>query len=189
MTAGDYGAAWPGDADRANAHAVLNRALAEGRLSRPDFEARLARVRDAQTYEQLGAVTADLGGAPYSPGAPYPPGAPAWGMPPPGYAPVMYPPRPTNQLAIAALVCGIAQVFFALLTGIPAVVLGHIARRQIRQTGENGDGMALAGLILGYIGIVLSVLAIIGIILVFAAFSRDYNSIGVCAPGCCGPAC
>ena len=59
--------------------------------------------------------------------------------------------RPTNGLAIAALVCGIAQ-FAVGVTFIPAIICGHMARRQIRQTGEGGDGMALAGLILGYVG-------------------------------------
>ena len=79
-----------------------------------------------------------------------------------GYYP--YPPaRPTNNLAIAALVCGIAQ-FAVGVTFIPAIICGHMARRQIRMTGEAGDGMALAGLILGYIGAVL----LIGAILLFA---------------------
>ncbi|MGD0701964.1 MAG: DUF4190 domain-containing protein [Trebonia sp.] len=79
--------------------------------------------------------------------------------PPPGqqyYPPYQgYPPypaaRPTNGLAIAALVCGIAQ-FVTGFTFIPAIICGHIARRQIRRTGEQGDGMAIAGLILGYVG-------------------------------------
>ncbi len=74
------------------------------------------------------------------------PGYPAYGY---GYppAPVV---APTNSLAITALVlslCGIA-------TGITApigAVLGHVARRQIRQRGEQGDGMALAGIIIGWV--------------------------------------
>jgi Domain of unknown function (DUF4190) len=78
------------------------------------------------------------------------------------------PPHPgvvqrTNPLAIAALVCGIAQ--FAIgLTFIPAIICGHMARNQIRRTGEQGDGMALAGLILGYIGAVLFVIVLVIII-------------------------
>jgi uncharacterized protein DUF4190 len=58
---------------------------------------------------------------------------------------------PTNGLAIAALVCGIAT-FVVGLTFVPAIICGHLARRQIRRTGERGDGMALGGLILGYVG-------------------------------------
>jgi hypothetical protein len=54
-------------------------------------------------------------------------------------------------MAITALVCGAAS-FVVGITFIPAIVCGHIAQRQIRQTGEQGGGLALAGLILGYVG-------------------------------------
>jgi hypothetical protein len=70
-----------------------------------------------------------------------------------------YPPAPpANRLAVAALVCGIAQ-FMVVVTFLPAIICGHIARRQIRRTGEDGDELARAGLILGYVGagLVLSV--------------------------------
>ena len=80
---------------------------------------------------------------------------------PPQVQQFYYPPvRPTNGLALAALICGIAQ-FAVGVTFIPAIICGHLARRQIRQTGEAGDGMALAGLILGYVGGVLVILAIL----------------------------
>jgi hypothetical protein len=59
------------------------------------------------------------------------------------------------------------------------VILGHIARRQIRETGENGDGMALAGLILGYVGIGLSVIFAVIIVVVVAAV-HDQNAINNC---------
>jgi uncharacterized protein DUF4190 len=62
------------------------------------------------------------------------------------------PPR-TNRLAIAALCCGIAFLFFP--AAIVAVILGHPARREIRRTGEHGRGLATAGLILGYVGLAL----------------------------------
>ena len=88
----------------------------------------------------------------YSP----PPGQPFYGPQPP-YSPYQgpypaYPPAPpTNGLAIASLVCGVGA-FIIGLSFIPAIICGHIARRQIRRTGEQGGGMALAGLILGYVG-------------------------------------
>lgn len=71
--------------------------------------------------------------------------------PPPegGYAAGGYPPK-TNGLAIASLVCSLA----GLLVGISApvgAVLGHIARKQIRERGEGGDGFALAGIIVGWV--------------------------------------
>jgi hypothetical protein len=70
--------------------------------------------------------------------------------PPPGYG---YP-RPTNTLAILSLV--MAFVFSPV-----GLVLGIVARRQIRQTGEQGDGLALAGIIIGGIATALAVLAFV----------------------------
>jgi hypothetical protein len=80
----------------------------------------------------------------------------------------------TNALAIAALICGAAQ-FLTGITFIPAIVLGHIARRQIRRTREQGDGMALAGLILGYIGGILFIIILFIVISVWIGFSRSVN--------------
>ena len=48
-------------------------------------------------------------------------------------------------------------------------MLGHISRNQIKRTGEAGDGMALAGLVLGWIGISLTALFTLIVILAFAA--------------------
>jgi hypothetical protein len=73
------------------------------------------------------------------------------------------PRQTTNALAIAALVCGVAQ-FITGITFIPAIILGHVARSQIRRTGEQGDGMALAGLILGYLGGILFIIILIVIV-------------------------
>src|ERR687890_524059 len=91
-------------------------------------------------------------GAPSS-GQPYPPqfgdagkgqpyaGQPYGGQPyPPPYAPA----PTTNTMAILALV-------FAFIFAPAAIVLGHVAKKQIRQTGEQGEGLATAGLWLGYI--------------------------------------
>jgi hypothetical protein len=87
----------------------------------------------------------------YGPQPPYPP----YQQPYPPYPPYA-PAPPTNGLAIAALVCGVGG-FVVGLSFIPAIICGHLARRQIRQTGEQGAGMALAGLILGYVGVALFV--------------------------------
>jgi hypothetical protein len=66
------------------------------------------------------------------------------------HGPPVYPnPNSTNGMAIAALVCSLA----GLLTFISApvgAVLGHVARKQIRAKGEQGEGMALAGIIIGW---------------------------------------
>jgi len=59
-------------------------------------------------------------------------------------------------------------VFLPLVGAIVAVVTGHMARRDIRRTGEGGSGLAVAGLILGYVHLALFVLAIGVVILIFA---------------------
>ena len=59
-------------------------------------------------------------------------------------------------LAILSFFCG------CLITAIPAVICGHIARSKIRKSGGalGGKGIATAGLILGYIALVLGVMGI-----------------------------
>jgi hypothetical protein len=58
-------------------------------------------------------------------------------------------------------------VVVPFIGAIVAVITGHMARRQIRQTGEEGNGLALAGLILGYVHLALFALAIV-FVLIFA---------------------
>src|SRR3712207_4223948 len=94
---------------------------------------------------------------------------PAYGPPPsygpsPGYPQPGYPyawGRPTNTMAILALV-------MAFVFPPAGLILGVIARKQIRQTGEDGDGLALAGIIVGGIATALFVLIFVFAI---AAFS------------------
>jgi Domain of unknown function (DUF4190) len=74
--------------------------------------------------------------------------------------------RSTNSLAIAALCCGIGQILAGPLAGIPAVILGFMSLGQISRTGEDGRGMAITGLILGIVGLMLTVLVIILVVAV-----------------------
>lgn len=73
-------------------------------------------------------------------------------------------PRPTNVLAVLALV-------FAFLFAPLGIVFGHIARSQIKRTGEQGDGLALAGLILGYIFTAIGILFFIAWIAFWGLFA------------------
>jgi peptidyl-prolyl cis-trans isomerase B (cyclophilin B) len=57
----------------------------------------------------------------------------------------------TNTLAIIALIAGI-------VVPIVGIVIGHIALGQIKKTGENGRGLALAGTVIGYVLTVLYIL-------------------------------
>jgi hypothetical protein len=160
--------AWPprppgglaANADRDRAIDVLKAGFAEGRLTKPEHDDRAARVYTARTYGELGSLIADLPAGPLGGPAQYP-GA-------------LYPLRravqPTvNSTAVSALVCGIAVFFTMGLTGVPAIVLGHSARRQVRATGQRGDGMALTGVALGWAGIALMALFVVGLIAVSVA--------------------
>jgi len=104
----------------------------------------------------------------------YPPsGYPQPGYPPPGYGAPGFPPvyvRPTNTMAILALV-------MAFVFAPAGLILGIVARKQIRETGEDGDGLALAGIIVGGIVTAIFVLFIVLWIVAFAAFA-DSGSFG-----------
>jgi hypothetical protein len=74
----------------------------------------------------------------------------------------------TNGMAIAALVSALAGL--TLSCGLLAplgIVFGHIALSQIKRTGENGRGMAIAGLVIGY----LCLAAVAGFIILAVASS------------------
>jgi hypothetical protein len=131
--------------DRDCAVEVLARAYTEGRLTKDEHDARVEQAMTASTFADLDAVVADLPS--YRPPACRPPAPPVA----PG----------TNALAVAALACGIAQVIVGPLGTIAAIVLGHLARHQIRRTGEGGAGLALAGLLLGWAAVALAGLLII----------------------------
>jgi hypothetical protein len=178
MTAGGYGSGGYGsggygpggsgygpiratDADRESVRAILQEAHTQGRLDWTEFEARSTAVMNAQTYDQLASLTADLTNR--IPGSP----------------PQVYQNYPggmqgrTNGMAIASLICGIAQFFVPFFCAIAAIITGHVARRQIRQTGEQGAGMAVAGMVLGYAGLVLSIIGIIVFVVLIVAVAHS----------------
>jgi hypothetical protein len=129
-------------ADRERAVDVLKAGFTEGRLTQDEYNDRMGRAYAARTYGDLAALTADL------PAGAWP--VPAW--PVPAYQPP--PPSGTNSLAIASMVLGVAEFFTGGLTAIPAVICGHVARRQMKQTAQRGDGLATSGLVLGYMAII-----------------------------------
>jgi hypothetical protein len=103
------------------------------------------------------------------PYGPPPQGPPVYGPPPyeargvpmpygylPGYGFAVPASARTNGLAIASLVLGCLWMYW--LGSILALVLGYVAKRQIKQTGEQGGGLATAGIVLGWIGIVMLLL-------------------------------
>ena len=83
------------------------------------------------------------------------------------YVPGMILPR-TSGLAIASMVCGIVSIFLCQFVGaVPALICGHMALSQINGSPMpmNGRGMAIAGLVLGY----LQILGLLVIILMLVA--------------------
>jgi hypothetical protein len=149
MTTGSYGSMRATDADRNNVHAVLQAAYADGRLTWEEFDARSTALLAAKTYNELAVLTTDLRGpVPYvSPIAPY--------------QPPTFPVQRTNTLADVSLAFGIGQIAFWFFGGMVAIICGHVAKRQIRQTGEAGAGRATAGLVLGYLGVIIPLLLIL----------------------------
>jgi hypothetical protein len=109
--------------------------------------------------------------SPY-PQSPYPQSAyPAAGYPAPAPAPVyaypaVGPSGQTNTMAILSLV--FAFVFCPL-----GIVFGHMAKKQIRERGEQGEGLATAGMILGYVFTGLLVVACVLDLVVFGAIATS----------------
>jgi len=118
--------------------------------------------------------------------ASYPPPPPPGYGPPPGSSGSYSPVRSTHGKAIAALICGIAGLVICPFAGIAAVILGPQAKRDIAAEPQryDGNGMAQAGQILGWIAIAvlameliaIAVLVIVGIT-TSSSSSVDYQSL------------
>lgn len=109
----------------------VRRALAEGRFQPSDF----AWYEGLAEWVPLSAIIAPVDSSSVS-----------------GTAAV-----PTSGLAVASLVLGASSTVFCILAGIPAIICGHLARSEIRHSGGRlgGDGMAVAGLVLGYLSMAI----------------------------------
>jgi hypothetical protein len=161
-----------GDADRERAVNVLKDAFTEGRLKQGEYEERIGRAYQARTYGELDALTADIprpGPPPYPLPATFKPAPPPYARPhtrpyppyPQPYPPHAYgypPPPRTNGAAIGALVCALVGAGSFGLGSVASIVLGHTARKQIRERGDQGGGMATAGLVIGYLGLAFWIL-------------------------------
>lgn len=102
---------------------------------------------------------------------------PPYGAYPPPYDPYGYArPRPTNGMAIASLIC--AFVFAPL-----GIVFGHISLSQIRRTGEEGHGLAVAGLVISYLITVGSIIVLAALVLFTITVARELNDESRYHPG------
>jgi hypothetical protein len=109
------------------------------------------------------------------------PGAPqAYPMPPqaypgaPGPFPYYDPYRPTsppgtNGKAVASLVTSLAGALCCAPLGIVGVILGVIAMRETRSTGQDGHGLAMAGTIVGGVLVLFAVLGVLAYVALIAS--------------------
>ena len=143
------------DADREQAVDRLRTAAMEGRLDSEELEQRIQAAYASKFCSELSGLTADV--TPAAPPAPAPAPAPS--------RPTFVAPTPsTNGFAIASLICAVA--WFLWLGSALAVVFGHVALRQIKANGgaQRGRGLAIAGLVLGYLGLATVALAFVAAI-------------------------
>jgi len=131
-------------ADRDRSVKVVKASFVEGRLTKEELDQRVGQVLVSRYFEELMALTADLPVGPFG-------RLPAHPVTPPF-------PR-MNRLAVAALVCAGAGPASLGITAIPAVALGEMARRRIRQTGERGSAAATAAVVLGCLVLLIAAVA------------------------------
>jgi hypothetical protein len=137
------------DADREETITRLHQAATEGRLDADELEERVSAAYAAKFCTDLVRLTADV-----TPPSRRP-------MPAPGRPVFTTSARRTNGFAVASLVTGLLWMWW--LGSILAVVFGHVALRQINASGgrQGGRGLAVGGLVLGYIGILIAAAAVV----------------------------
>ena len=144
MAAGHYPCMWASTADRDRSVEVVKASFVEGRLTKEELDLRVGQVLVSRFFEELMALTADL------------PAGPFGRLPAHRVTPAI--PR-MSRLAVAALVCAGAGPVSAGITAIPAIVLGQMARRRVRQTGERGFAAATAAVVLGWLIVLIAAVA------------------------------
>jgi hypothetical protein len=101
------------------------------------------------------------------------PPAPPYGTPHPETAAYVVPAK-NNGLAIASLVLGILWIYW--IGSILALVFGYMAKNQIDRSGgtQSGRGLAIAGIVLGWVGVgILLLLIVLGIALGVSGFGTS----------------
>ena len=154
----------------------LRAKLAAGEISTTDLV-----WKDGMPDWQPAAKVAELAQSAFPTARPVIPQVPAGNSP---YAPPVHGgyaggigPAPTSGLAIASLICGIVGLFICFfLPSIPAVICGHMALNQISQSGTRveGRGLAISGLILGYLSIVI--FAVMMFFIIFSAVGASHSA-------------
>jgi hypothetical protein len=127
------------DAGREATAERLRVAATEGRLDADELDARLSAAYGSRRCSELERLTIDI-----TPPPPAPPPAPMFVRPTPR----------TNGFAIASLVVGL--LWMGWIGSVLAIVFGHVALSEIHRSGgtQSGRGIAIAGLVVGYLGAV-----------------------------------
>ena len=107
-------------------------------------------------------------------------------LPPPvpsALPPVQAAPSPTTStLAVVSLVAGIVSwILMPFVAGVIAIICGHMARGDVKRSNGalEGDGLAVAGLVLGWINVILCVLTVAAIVLFFGGLAVLLGVLGV----------
>jgi hypothetical protein len=93
-------------------------------------------------------------------------------QPAPAYGPGGYGQAPSDRYNVLAIVSLVSAFFISFV----AVITGHIALSQIKKTGEKGRGLAIAGLVLGYLGILAGIVVFLIVILAFASNPEAFTT-------------
>ena len=90
--------------------------------------------------------------------------------------------KQTNNLAIVSLIAGIlGWTAVPWIGSIVAIITGHMARAEIRRNPDTmeGDGLAVGGLLLGWLMVALSIVGIVLVILFFGSLAVVLTWLGV----------
>jgi len=132
-------------ADRDRAIGVLKKSFLEGRLTKDELELRVEQVLTARLFPEVMAVIYDLPVGPFG-------RLPAHRVTP-------TPPR-LSRLAVTALVCAAVAPCTLGISAVPAIVLGHMARRRVHRTGERGSDVATRALVFGWLAVLIGVVVL-----------------------------
>ena len=67
------------------------------------------------------------------------------------------PTRRVNRKAVASVVLGVLGMLIPVAASIVAIVLGYRSRSEIAETSQRGDGLATAGIVLGWSGVIIGI--------------------------------
>lgn len=132
-------------------------------------------------FARPGDAAQQPGGHGQQPGYGQQPGS--YGQPPYGTAPSGHTGPKKNGLGVAALVLGILSLlswFFLIggLFGLVAIILGVLGRGRVKRGEADNGGIALAGILTGALGLLLTILVIAGVAALFG--SGEFSNLTEC---------